>query len=124
MINPLGFALEDFDAVGRFRTSERRGDQDYRIDASGSYQPRAGEPMSFNGGQELGASLAGSRDAAEAFVQNLFHAIVKQPIRAWGDAALDQLVDRFIAGGYSIRLLIIEILLLSTSPATSATVAA
>lgn len=120
MINPLGFALEDFDAVGRFRTTERRGNQTLPIDASGSYQPRIGKPITFRGGRELGASLASSRDAAEAFVQNLFHAIVKQPIRAWGDTALDQLVTRFIAGNYSIRQLLIEIVLLSTSPNTVA----
>lgn len=120
MINPLGFALEDFDAVGRFRTTERRGNQTLPIDASGSYQPRIGKPITFRGGRELGASLASSRDAAEAFVQNLFHAIVKQPIRAWGDTALDQLVTRFIAGNYSIRQLLIEIVLLSTSPTTVA----
>jgi len=116
MINPLGFALEDFDAIGRYRTTEQIGQNDRPIDASGGYQPRVGEPATFTGGRELGAYLAVSRDAAEAFVQNLFHAVVKQPVRAWGPDALDQLVDRFVANDYSIRKLLIEILLVATSP--------
>ncbi len=117
MINPLGFALEDFDAIGRARTTEVRGGTQQPIDASGGYQPRVGEPASFTGGRELGGYLAVSRDAAEAFVQNLFHAVVKQPVRAWGPDTLDRLVDRFIADDYSIRKLLVEILLVATTPA-------
>ena len=120
MINPLGFALEDFDAIGRYRTTERIGNSDQPIDASGGYQPRVGEPLRFQGGRELGVALAGSRDTAEAFVQNLFHAVVKQPVRAWGPDTLDELVDRFIANDYSIRKLLVEILLVATTPAASA----
>jgi mono/diheme cytochrome c family protein len=124
MINPLGFALEDFDAIGRHRTTEQIGQNKRPIDASGGYQPRVGDPATFTGGRELGAYLAVSRDAAEAFVQNLFHAVVKQPVRAWGPESLEQLVDRFIASDYSIRKLLIEILLVATSPAKSEPVAA
>ena len=120
MINPLGFALEDFDAIGRARTTEVRGGKEQPIDASGGYQPRDGEPATFTGGRELGGYLAVSRDAAEAFVQNLFHAVVKQPVRAWGPDTLDRLVDGFIADDYSIRKLLVEILLVATTPAASA----
>ena len=123
MINPLGFALEDFDAIGRYRTTERIGNSDQPIDASGGYQPRVGEPLSFQGGRELGVALAVSRDTAEAFVQNLFHAVVKQPVRAWGPDTLDQLVDRFTAADYSIQKLLVEILLVATSPTTGGPVA-
>ena len=124
MINPLGFALEDFDAIGRHRTTEQIGQNERPIDASGRYQPRVGEPATFTGGRELGAYLAVSRDAAEAFVQNLFHAVIKQPLRAWGPETLEQLVDRFIANDYSIRKLLIEILLVATSSAASEPAAA
>jgi hypothetical protein len=50
-------------------------------------------------------------------VQNLFHAVVKQPVRAWGPDILDRLVDGFIADDYSIRKLLVEILLVATTPA-------
>ena len=124
MINPLGFALEDFDAIGRYRTTEQIGQHERPIDASGGYQPRVGEPVTFTGGRELGTYLAVSRDAAEAFVKNLFHAVVKQPVRAWGPETLDELVDRFIANDYSIRKLLVEILLVATSPAVNVAKAA
>ncbi len=38
MINPLGFAFENFDGMGQYRETERNGDQDLVIDASGSYE--------------------------------------------------------------------------------------
>ena len=40
MINPLGFTLEHFDAVGRYQAKEK----DKPIDAAGSYLTRSGEP--------------------------------------------------------------------------------
>jgi hypothetical protein len=98
MINPLGFALEEFDAIGRHRVVERRGDAEKPIDASGSYLPREGPGASFKGVRELAAYLAESRDAQEAFVQSLFHALVKQPVRAWGPDALETLRAGFAAG--------------------------
>ncbi|HSG69617.1 MAG TPA: DUF1592 domain-containing protein, partial [Planctomycetaceae bacterium] len=49
MINDLGFSLEQFDAVGRFRKQERGRD----VDASGRYVKRSGEEVRFEGAREL-----------------------------------------------------------------------
>ena len=119
MINPLGFALEEYDAVGRFRTTEMCSGQNKTINAEGSYQPRTGKQTRFNGARELGQYLASSRDVSETFVQNLFHALTKQPIRAWGNNALERLTDCFISKNYSIRELIVEIAVLMTKPTQS-----
>ena len=119
MINPLGFALEEYDAVGRFRTTEMCSGQNKTINAEGSYQPRTGKQARFNGARELGQYLASSRDVSETFVQNLFHALTKQPIRAWGNNALERLTDCFISKNYSIRELIVEIAVLMTKPTQS-----
>ncbi len=119
MINPLGFALEEYDAIGRFRATEMCNGQNKTINAEGSYQPRTGKQARFNGGRELGQYLASSRDVTETFVQNLFHALAKQPIRAWGKNALEQLTDCFISKNYSIRELIVEIAVLITKPTQS-----
>ena len=117
LINPLGFALEEFDSVGRFRTSERRGDAEKPIDPSGSYQPREGAEAAFRGARELAAYIVASRDAQEAFVQSLFHALVKQPVRAWGPDALERLRAGFESGGFDIRRLLADIMVLSAAQA-------
>src|SRR5205823_310347 len=49
IMNPLGFALENFDAVGRWRDKER----DKPIDVTGSYEQRSGELGKFSGAKEL-----------------------------------------------------------------------
>ena len=116
MINPLGFALEEFDPVGRYRTAERRGDLEKPIDASGSYLPREGAEETFRGARELAAMIAGSRDAQEAFVRNLFHAVVKQPLRAWGPDTLDSLRKSFAANDCDVRRLLVDIITVAALP--------
>ena len=77
MINPLGFTLENFDAIGRYRES----DKNHPIDATGSYLTQSGEVKKFKGVKDLAAFLAASEESQDAFVKQLFHHTVKQPIR-------------------------------------------
>ena len=121
MINPLGFALEEFDPIGRHRTVESRplpgGDRwEKPVDASGSYLPREGPAAAFRGARELAAMIAGSRDAQEAFVQSLFHALVKQPVRAFGPDTLESLRQSFLASGCDVRRLAVDIMVVAASP--------
>ena len=116
MINPLGFALEEFDPIGRYRTAEIRGDVQKPIDASGSYLPREGPQAMFRGARELAATIATSRDAQEAFVQQLFHALVKQPMRAWGPDTLETLRKQFVANNCDIRRLLVDIMTVAALP--------
>ena len=83
-INPLGFALERFDATGRLRQQEKGR----AIDAGGSYLTRDGKRVKFTGARELAQYLAASDEVRQAFVQHLFQYLVKQPIRAYGPSTL------------------------------------
>jgi hypothetical protein len=105
MINPLGFTLEHFDAIGRFRDTENGRP----IDATGAYQTRTGELVKFAGVRDLATYLAGSAEVHEAFVEQLFHAVVKQPVRAFGPTALADLRQSFAGSDFNIRKLIAEI---------------
>src|SRR5205085_7324134 len=87
IINPLGFTLEHFDAVGRYRDTEKGKP----IDASGNYQTRDGKTVRVEGARALAAFLAGSPEAHAAFVEQLFHHLGQQPVRAYGEATLDEL---------------------------------
>ena len=70
--------------------------------------------------------LANSRESHAAFVEQLFHAFVKQPIRAYGASTKDRLVESFVQCNFSIRHLMVEIVAtsaLATEPdATQAAV--
>jgi hypothetical protein len=99
MINPLGFTLENFDAVGRVRDREKGRP----VDATGAYQTRAGEVVRFAGVRDLAGFLAGSEEVHEAFVEQLFHHLVKQPVRAFGPWKLSELRQSFAANHFSIR---------------------
>jgi hypothetical protein len=110
-INSLGFALEQFDAVGRFRTMD--GQQ--AVDPSGSYQPRVGPMIRFNGARELGATLASNADCQQAFVESAFEYFVKQPIGAYGNDASQTLLKFFHENDYNMRDLIVQIATIAAS---------
>ncbi|MEJ7639584.1 MAG: DUF1592 domain-containing protein [Singulisphaera sp.] len=105
MINPLGFALENFDAVGRHRAEEKGKP----VDATGSYQSPAGESVQFAGVRDLATFLVGSEETHAAFVQQLFQELVKQPIRAFGPGRLPDLQKSFAGHDFHIRKLVVEI---------------
>ncbi len=104
MINSLGYTLENFDAVGRFRKDEKGKP----IDATGTYQTRTGETVTFTGARSLAAYLSGSEETHAAFVQQLFHYLVKQPVRAFGSQELDELRGFFEHHEFNIRKLMVE----------------
>jgi hypothetical protein len=112
MINPLGFTMENFDAIGRYRES----DKNKPIDASGSYQTQSGQVKKFKGEKELAAFLAASEESQDAFVKQLFHHTVKQPIRAYGPNTLKDLQKQFAKNNYSIQKLLINIVATSATP--------
>jgi cytochrome c553 len=105
MINPLGFTLEHFDAVGRYRDKEKGRP----IDATGAYQTRTGEVVKFAGIRDLATFLANNEETHEAFVEQLFHYLVKQPVRAFGPRNLSDLGRSFADNQYNVRKLMVEI---------------
>lgn len=105
MINPLGFTLEQFDPVGRFRATEFGKP----VNPLGKYITRKGEDVSFASVRDLATFLASSEEAHAAFVQQLFHHLVKQPIRAYGPEMSKKLTDSFAQNDFDIQRLIVEI---------------
>jgi hypothetical protein len=105
IINPLGFALEQFDAVGRFRETERGKP----VNAAASYQAPSGETVEITGARELAEYLAASPDCHAAFVEQLFHHLVQQPVAAYGPQTLENLTQSFVDGNFNIRQLAVEI---------------
>lgn len=106
IINPLGFSLEHFDAIGRYRKQEVKKD----INASAELVSVTGDTVQFNGARDLAEYISQDRNAHAAFVDQLFHQAVKQPINAYGENIRDDLTTRFEKSGYNIQQLLVEIM--------------
>jgi cytochrome c553 len=105
LINPLGFALENFDAIGRFR----REDRGRPVNAEGTYTSRTGEVVPFQGSRQLAEFLVTSPEVTAAFTQQLFQHLVQQAPAAWGPGTQDRLVEEFRASGWHVRRLAVRI---------------
>ncbi|TWT63556.1 DUF1592 domain-containing protein [Rubinisphaera italica] len=105
LINHLGFTLENFDEVGRYRKQERNRD----IDASGYYISREGEQNRFQGAEELSRFLTNSDEAHQAFIEQFFQYLIKQPIQAFGPEMISELDQDFGNNQYNMQKLMLNI---------------
>ena len=79
------------------------------IDIGGQYETEDGSIAHFAGPRALAEFLAGSDEARDAFVQQMFQQFVKQPVRAYGLDRPKQLDEMFARSGYNVRKLVVEI---------------
>lgn len=110
IINPLGFSLEHFDAIGRYREKEVQKP----INAATVLISTTGKSVNFNGARDLAQYIAEDKHAHAAFVDQLFHQAVKQPINAYGKNIREKLTTQFEKSGYNIQQLLIEIMLVAS----------
>lgn len=109
LINDLGFTLENFDAVGRYRDREIGRP----IDASGGYIATDGGTVRLAGARDLALFLAESEDVHRSFVTQLFEHVTKQPILAYGVETRERLLAGFRDNQFNIRDLLVEIAVVS-----------
>lgn len=109
VINPLGFSLEHFDAVGRYRTKEN----DRPIEATSEYITDEGVVVRLQGARDVAEFATGSEHAQNAFIEQLFNHIVKQPMLAYGPEVMNDLRKRFIAAEFNIQKLMVDIAVVS-----------
>jgi mono/diheme cytochrome c family protein len=112
MINPLGFTLENFDAVGRYRDK----DNGKAVDATGTYLTRTGDAVTFHGARDLAEFLVKTEEVQAAFADRLFHHLAQQPVQAYGPGALEKLRASFAASGFNVRKLAVEIAVSAALP--------
>src|SRR5262249_18629092 len=109
VINPLGFSLEQYDPVGRFRTI----DHDRPVDPISDYLTDDGQVIRLTGARDVAEFAITSAQAQNAFIQQLFHHAVKQPILAYGADTLKHLRETFVATDFNMRKLLTEIVTVS-----------
>jgi hypothetical protein len=106
IINPLGFTLERFDAIGKYREC----DNGKPVDDTATYALPTGDELTLSGARALADFLAGNEECHAAFVEQLFHHLVQQPLGAYGPETQNRLQRRFAEHDLNIRALAIEII--------------
>jgi len=103
-INPLGFSLENYDAVGRWRMM----DQNKPVNAVSDYTTPEGDVIQLRGVRDVASHAVESTDAQRGFVRQLFHFSVKQTPAAYSSETLEKLHQGFGQSGFHIRNLLAE----------------
>ncbi len=103
MIDPAGFALENFDAIGRWRDV----DESYNpIDASGQLP----DGSTFNGVRELRASLAADPERfAHTVTERLMIYALGRGVEAYDMPAIRRILRDAAAGGYRMQAIVVGI---------------
>jgi hypothetical protein len=105
VINPLGFTLENYDAVGRWRTS----DNDKPIDTASQYTTADGQTVDVASARDVANFAATSESAHRAFVTQLFHHLVKQNSAAYGADTVERLRNQFANDDFNMQNLMVRI---------------
>jgi hypothetical protein len=111
MINPLGFSLENFDAVGRWRTK----DNNKPVNAVSEFTTHEGMLVRLTGPRDIVNYVAANPGGHRAFIRHLFHHLIKQEPTAYGPKVLDDLQKSFAANGCNIQKLLVEIALVAAA---------
>lgn len=108
LMDPLGLPFENFDGIGRYRTT----DDTLPIDSSGEFNGRR-----VNDARALGQAIAADPKVAECLVRKFYSYSVGHRERDVDGTVLNTLVASFQASGFKFRQLVLDIV---TSEAFSA----
>ncbi len=100
-MDPLGFALENFDATGAFRTTEGK----FPIDASGKLP----NGKAFNGARELKAMLKNGKSFKVALTEKMLTYALGRGVESYDRCAVDAIVTRLNEHGNKFSELILGI---------------
>ncbi|WP_242515125.1 DUF1592 domain-containing protein [Sorangium cellulosum] len=101
-MDPIGFAFENYDAVGLFRTTEN----DVEIDASGSVPGTEG---TVSGPIELVQKLAETEEAQSCFATRWTEYAYGLTLRSEDACTREAVTTAFKASGYNVKELLIEL---------------
>ncbi len=104
-INPLGFSLENYDAIGRWRTKE--GNKP--INPVSNFDTDEGETIRLTGARDLVKFAAENPGGHRAFIHQLVNYTTKQAVGVYGPDTLEALRQSFTSSGFHLRKLLAEI---------------
>ena len=102
VMDPIGFALENYDAVGRYRTMDENR---VTIDASGTWPGGA----HFTGAVEMEKLVTQDPRFASCLVKNLYSYALGRSFAGADDGAITAIVDHAQKAGFSMKQVIHDI---------------
>ena len=103
LLDPIGFGLENFDAIGRWRDKDENGQA---IDASGELPGG----KNFSNPQELKAIIAGHNTKfARNLVERLLAYALCRRLEGYDEIVIDELMQKIAKDDYRMQTLIIEV---------------
>lgn len=102
LMDPLGFPLEHFDAMGQWRAT----DNDIEIDATGSV-----DGVEVDGAQSLGEAVVHHQRFGYCVTAQLTRYATGHLEGPHQQVVLQELSDNFVSGGYSLRELVVSLVL-------------
>lgn len=105
LINPLGFSLENFDAIGRWRTK----DENKPVNPVSELPLDEEKKLRLTGPRDIVNHVVQTADGHRTFIRHLFHHTVKQPVAAYGQNTLQNLQKAFVSNEFHIQKLLAEI---------------
>lgn len=109
MINPLGFSLENFDAIGRWRTKEN----DKPVNPVSDFITEEGKTLRLTGPRDIVNFVSDNPGGHRAFIRHLFHHMVKQQPPSYSQDTLPALQRKFAEQNCHIQKLLVEIALVA-----------
>jgi hypothetical protein len=103
LMDPIGFALEGYDAIGAWRET----DQGFPIDRTGTLF----DGTDFDGAMELIQVLKSNPRLPRCFAQKLLTYAIGRTEESGDECAMETLVDAWAEDGYRIRGLIVRLVL-------------
>lgn len=79
------------------------------IDVLSDYITDEGKTVRFAGARDVAEFAAGSEQAQNGFIEQLFNQVVKQPMLAYGANTMTRLRQSFIASDFNMQKLLVEI---------------
>ena len=104
ILDPIGFGLENFDAIGRWR---EKNDQGLAIDSAGKLP----DGKEFSTPAELKRLLAKREaDLARNLTERLMAYALGRQLEGYDDVVIDQLMVKIAADNYRVRTIITEVI--------------
>src|SRR5688572_290447 len=105
LLDPIGFAFENYDGIGRYRTT----DNGQPVDASGTLQLGSGAPVRFKDAVELMPALAAAEEVRSCMATQWARYLLRREESKGDMPSLEGVLKAFRASSYDMRELLVAI---------------